>query len=206
MRKRYFLNFFFLAFVFTVITININYKIKGLQSINNYEIETKCVEQTSCLTEQLSEEKLSSESDLFLDTDEVVEVFNSKNNTQISLTKEDVDLMAKVVFAESKGEPFSGKVAVASVILNRVMSSNFPDSVEEVIKQKNAFSCVKNGEINVVPNSDSYKAVIDALKGNDPTSEALYFYNPKIATCSWMKDIQKSDTRNIGQHVFFNIN
>lgn len=206
MRKRYFLNFFFFTFIFAVITININYKIKGLQSITNYEIDNHYIDKASCLTEQLSIEKISNESDLFLDTNEVVQVFNSKYNTQISLTKEDVDLMAKVVFAESKGEPFSGKVAVASVILNRVISSNFPNSIEGVIKQRNAFSCVKNGVIDVVPNSDSYKAVIDALKGNDPTSEALYFYNPKIATCSWMKDIKKSDTQSIGQHIFFNIN
>ena len=133
---------------------------------------------------------------------EVVEVFNH-NNSLIYLTEEDLNLMAKIVYAESKGEPYEGKVAVASVILNRVLSPGFPNSIKEVIFQPNAFSCVINGEINVVSNDECLNAVYDALKGNDPTNEALFFYNPSIATCSWMKDIEKTDSKAIGQHLFF---
>jgi len=69
--------------------------------------------------------------------------------------------------------------------------------------QKNAFSCVVNGEINVTPNEASYAAVYDAIKGVDPTNEALFFYNPSIATCSWMKNVEKKKVTNIGHHVFF---
>lgn len=133
----------------------------------------------------------------------VIEVFNYNNNF-IYLTEEDLNLMAKIVYAESKGEPYEGKVAVASVILNRVLSPGFPDSIKDVIFQPNAFSCVVNGEINGTPNDECFNAVYDAIKGNDPTNEALFFYNPSIATCSWMKEIEKTDSKSIGQHLFFN--
>ncbi len=122
---------------------------------------------------------------------EVVAVFQSSNST-ISLTKDDIYLMSQVVYAESKGEPFDGKIAVASVILNRTTDSQFPDTIHGVITQKNAFSCVRNGKIDVVPDGDSYNAVLKAIEGYDPTDEALYFYNPKIATCSWMKGVEKT--------------
>ncbi|WP_420825935.1 cell wall hydrolase [Clostridium taeniosporum] len=113
--------------------------------------------------------------------------------------------MAKLVYAESIGEPYDGKVAVASVVLNRVMSPNFPNSIREVIFQKNAFSCVKNGKIKANPNQTCYNAVYDAIKGYDPTNEALFFYNPSTATCAWMHQTQKQDTKTIGHHTFFKI-
>ena len=138
-------------------------------------------------------------------SNEVVAVFKNSNST-IPLTKDDIYLMSQVVYAESKGEPFDGKVAVASVILNRTTDSHFPNTVQDVITQKNAFSCVRNGKIDTVPDSDSYNAVIKAIEGNDPTNKALYFYNPKIATCSWMKNVEKTGIKSIGQHVFFNVN
>ena len=111
--------------------------------------------------------------------------------------------MAKLVYAESRGEPFEGKVAVASVVLNRVMISQFPNSIREVIFQKNAFSCVKNNEIIANPDQDCYNAVYEAIKGVDPTNNAIFFYNPKISTCSWMKSTEKNDVKTIGNHVFF---
>ncbi len=137
--------------------------------------------------------------------EESIQVF-SQNDKIIYLTKEDLDLMSKIVYAESKGEPYEGKVAVASVILNRVLSPEFPNSIKEVILQPKAFSCVVNGEINVSPTEECYNAVYDAIEGNDPTNEALFFYNPAIATCSWMQDIEKKNLKAIGQHLFFSVN
>jgi N-acetylmuramoyl-L-alanine amidase len=136
---------------------------------------------------------------------QVVEVFNYNDN-KIFLTESDINLMAQVVYAESKGEPYEGKVAVASVILNRVLSPGFPNSIKEVIYQPNAFSCIVDGEISVTPTEECYNAVYEAIKGNDPTNEALFFYNPETATCSWMTSIEKSDSRSIGRHLFFNTN
>ena len=113
--------------------------------------------------------------------------------------------MAKLVYAESIGEPYAGKVAVASVVLNRTMDPHFPNTIRDVILQKNAFSCVKNGKINANPNQDCYNAVYDAIKGADPTNDALFFYNPSIATCNWMRDTEKFNQTTIGHHTFFKI-
>lgn len=204
MRKRLFLNFFFFSFALIVITTINSHKALGLSRINQEEMETKYIYTTPTTIKPLANADKANDAELFLEATEVVEVFNS-STTKIYLTESDIDLMAKVVFAESKGEPYNGKVAVASVILNRATSSKFPNTVEGVIVQKNAFSCVKNGVINVVPDSDSYNAVKEAIRGNDPTGEALYFYNPKIATCNWMKGVEKCDVTTIGAHEFFNI-
>lgn len=135
---------------------------------------------------------------------EVLEVFNH-NAKQLYITGEDIDLMARLVSAESIGEPYSGKVAVASVVLNRTVNSTFPNTIKGVIFQKNAFSCVKNGQIRAVPNQDCYNAVYDAIKGNDPTNDALYFYNPSTATCNWMKQTPKVNEKTIGHHTFFRV-
>lgn len=145
------------------------------------------------------------DSTLFNQQDEVVQVFNYHEKT-IYITQNDIHLMAKVVYAESNCEPFEGKVAVASVILNRLKYPEFPKTVEGVVKQKGAFSCVRNGAIDVVPDESSYKAVFQALQGEDPTEKAVFFYNPKIATSQWMKNISKSNVRTIGNHVFFVVN
>ncbi|WP_251860757.1 cell wall hydrolase [Clostridium sp. Marseille-Q2269] len=128
-------------------------------------------------------------------------------NKNIYLTKDDIYLMAQVVQAESESEPFEGKVAVASVILNRTVSPGFPKSIDSVIKQKNAFSCLnKNGSISRIPDESSFRAVEEALKGKDPTNSSLYFYNPKISTCNWMINVSKNDRKTIGNHVFFKTN
>lgn len=148
-------------------------------------------------------------------TPKAKKTFNlNSNSTQVInyvgkklyINKKDIDLMAKVVRSESESEPFKGKIAVASVILNRTINPEFPNTIESVIKERGAFSCVdKNG--NVIKNADksSYDAVMKALQGKDPTNKALFFYNPKIATSRWMKNANKNNKKNIGNHVFFNI-
>jgi len=146
--------------------------------------------------------------DLYKEKIEAVAVFNGSNDS-IYVTDEDIYLMSQVVYAESCGEPASGKLAVASVILNRARGGGFPKSISGVINQKNAFSCVKQGKVihngkqDFVPDSASYTAVLDALKGNDPTDKAVFFYNPEISTSQWMKDIKKANIKTIGNHVFF---
>ncbi|NLZ49886.1 MAG: cell wall hydrolase [Clostridiales bacterium] len=137
--------------------------------------------------------------------DKKQQMFNYKNK-QVYLSDDDIYLISQVICAESAGEPFEGKVAVASVILNRLIHPEFPDTVEGVIKQKSAFSCVKNGVIKVKPTDECYKALYTALKGNDPTNEAVFFYNPDIATSKWMINVKKSNVKPIGNHVFFVVN
>ncbi len=144
----------------------------------------------------------NSSTELFKQSSEVAQVFKTSSH-EYYLSQKDIHLMAQIVHAESKGEPFEGKVAVASVILNRLGYPEFPKSIEGVIMQKNAFSCVHNGKINVTPDSSSYRAVLEALKGKDPTQKAVFFYNPKTATSQWMKNITKKSVIRIGNHVFF---
>ena len=92
--------------------------------------------------------------------------------------KGDVYLLARVVYGEARGEPYKGKVAVASVVLNRVESSLFPNSVSKVVYQKNAFSIVADGQINYTPDQDALKAARDAMNGWDPSGGAIFYYNP----------------------------
>lgn len=136
--------------------------------------------------------------DLFIIDSEAAQVFKSFN-----ITNDDIYLMAQVVYCESRGEAFDGKVAVASVILNRLVSSEFPDTVSEVIFQPNAFSCIKGSKINVKPDEDSFDAVYKALSGMDPTSDSTFFYNPSISTSAWTNKVSKKDTVRIGKHIFF---
>ena len=112
----------------------------------------------------------------------------------------DLNLLARAVYAEARGEPYTGQVAVAAVILNRVRSSSFPNTISGVIYQPWAFTCVNDGQINLSPNATAIKAAQDALNGWDPTYGCLFYYNPKTATNSWIR--QKEVRLTIGRHVF----
>lgn len=112
----------------------------------------------------------------------------------------DIELMAKLVYAESRGEPFEGQVAVASVVLNRVKDSRFPNTVPGVIYQPGAFSPVQNGQLYQKPNATAYKAVDNAVKGWDASGGAIYFFNPNTATSSWIWSRQI--VKKIGDHYF----
>ncbi|WP_026883237.1 cell wall hydrolase [Clostridium akagii] len=139
---------------------------------------------------------------LYHEKTDTVEVFNTEGRA-FAITSDDINLMAKVVYKESNAEPYEGKVAVASVILNRLKNNEFPKSIDGVIKQKYAFSCVIDGQIDAEPNKTCYDAVYAALGGNDPTANALYFYNPKLSKSTWMDAIKKYNVKPIGNHVFF---
>ncbi len=112
----------------------------------------------------------------------------------------DAYLLARLVYAEARGEPYVGQVAVAAVVLNRVRSSSFPNTISGVIYQPWAFSVVNDGQINLTPNQTAINAASDAMNGWDPTYGCLYYYNPATATNSWIK--QKPIHLTIGQHVF----
>ena len=122
----------------------------------------------------------------------------------ISLSNEEKDLFARLVEAEAKGESYEGKVAVATVVLNRLESPEFPDSVtnviNEVVGSAYAFSPVQNGEINKPASDDSKKAVDEALTRKDRLQDCIYFYNPEIATDTWITTREVVTT--IGNHVF----
>lgn len=114
------------------------------------------------------------------------------------------DLMARLVSAEAKGEPYAGKVAVATVILNRLDNKDFPDSIKDVIYQKDngyyAFTPVQNGTINDSADAESKKAVTEAIASRGLGQGSLYFYNPKTSTSDWI--FSRKVTIKIGNHTF----
>ena len=109
-------------------------------------------------------------------------------------------LLGRLVHGEARGEPYVGKVAVAAVVLNRVRSSSFPNTIAGVIYQAGAFDAVSDGQINLTPDEDSLRAARDALNGWDPTGGCLYYYNPVTSTNQWIwtRQVQLS----IGKHNF----
>ncbi|RDY26185.1 cell wall hydrolase [Romboutsia weinsteinii] len=125
---------------------------------------------------------------------------NQQNKEVISITNEELLLLSKLVAGEARGESYEGQVAVAAVVINRVRDSRFPGTIEGVIYQKNAFSVVADGSINMNPTESAYKAAQQALYGLDPTNKAVYFWNPDIATCKWIKTLDPY--MRIGNHVF----
>lgn len=112
----------------------------------------------------------------------------------------DISLMAKAVYGEARGEPYTGQVAVAAVILNRVRSASFPNTVSGVIFQSGAFTAVADGQIWLTPNDTAYRAVRDAINGWDPSGEAMYYFNPQTATSAWIWT--RPQIKQIGRHIF----
>ena len=112
----------------------------------------------------------------------------------------DVNLLARLIYGEARGESYTGQVAVAAVVLNRVKSASFPNTISAVIYQPYAFSVVNDGQINLTPNQTAINAAKDAINGWDPTGGALYYYNPAKATSSWI--YTREVTVTIGNHVF----
>ena len=117
-----------------------------------------------------------------------------------SIISADHRLLAKLVYAEARGESYKGQVAVAAVVLNRVASASFPNTISGVIYQSGAFSCVSNGSINNTPDSTAIRAALDALNGWDPTGGCLYYYNPKATRDKWIRT--RTVKTVIGNHSF----
>lgn len=117
-----------------------------------------------------------------------------------SYNESETYLLGRLVHGEARGEPYVGKVAVAAVVLNRVKSPSFPNTISGVIYQSGAFDAVSDGQINLTPDEDSLRAARDALNGWDPTGGCLYYYNPATATNGWIwsRTVQLS----IGKHNF----
>lgn len=113
---------------------------------------------------------------------------------------EDVRLLASIIHGEARGEPYEGQVAVGAVVLNRVASPNFPNTIADVIYQPGAFDAVADKQFYLTPNETAIRAAKDALAGWDPTNGALYYWNPQTATSRWIWSVPI--TSSIGRHVF----
>ncbi len=131
-----------------------------------------------------------------------LESLGIKEETSESTTNNsnDLNLLARIIHGEARGEEYVGQVAIGAVVLNRVKNSNFPNTVAGVIYQSGAFDAVADGQINLEPDDSAKKAAQDALNGWDPTLGAIYYFNPATATNKWIWS--RPETITIGRHRF----
>ena len=129
-------------------------------------------------------------------------IYNSSNSSSSSSSSNssNVNLLARLIYGEARGEPYTGQVAVGAVVMNRVKSSSFPNTISGVIYQSGAFDAVRDGQINLSPNSTAIKAAQDAINGWDPSYGAIYYFNPSTATNKWIWS--RPMTVTIGRHRF----
>lgn len=127
-------------------------------------------------------------------------IYNSSSSSSSSSNSNNVNLLAKLIYGEARGEPYTGQVAVGAVVMNRVKSSSFPNSVSGVIYQSGAFDAVRDGQINLSPDATAKKAAQDAINGWDPSYGAIYYFNPSTATNKWIWS--RPMTVTIGRHRF----
>ena len=125
---------------------------------------------------------------------------SSSSGSSSSTNSNDLNLLARVVYGEARGEPYAGQVAVAAVTLNRVKSSSFPNTLAGVVYQSGAYDAVRDGQINLTPDSTAKKAAQDAMNGWDPSYGAIYYFNPATATNKWIWS--RPMTVTIGNHRF----
>lgn len=119
---------------------------------------------------------------------------------KVSVNKEEMQMLAQLVYSEARGEPYVGQVAVAAVALNRLQSKDFPKTIEGVIFEPLAFTAVDDGQYWLTPNKTAYRAVWDAVRGWDPTNNSLYYFNPVTATSKWIWT--RTQVKQIGKHIF----
>ena len=126
---------------------------------------------------------------------------NGQSQTQTNkFSDADVQLLARLIYGEARGESYVGQVAVGAVVMNRIKSASFPNTMSGVIYQSYAFTAVDDGQINLTPNATAKKAAQDAINGWDPSYGALYYYNPATATSQWI--FSRPTLVTIGNHVF----
>lgn len=127
-------------------------------------------------------------------------IYNSTSSNNTTASTSNLNLLSRLVYSEARGEPYTGQVAVAAVVLNRVSSSAFPNTIAGVIYQSGAFDAVSDGQINLKPDNTAIKAAQDALNGWDPSYGAIYYFNPNTATSAWIWS--RPLTVVIGNHRF----
>lgn len=125
---------------------------------------------------------------------------NNPSSSSGGYSSSDYQLLARLISAEARGEPYIGQVAVGAVVLNRVEHPSFPNSISGVIYQKNAFTCINDGQFDKPVADSAYSAARDALNGMDPSGGAIYYFNPSTATSKWIWS--RPLIKTIGKHRF----
>jgi len=127
-------------------------------------------------------------------------IYTTGSSSSSGFSDSDINLLARLIYGEARGESYVGQVAVGAVVMNRIKSASFPNTMSGVIYQSYAFTAVNDGQINLTPNATARKAALDAINGWDPTYGAIYYYNPAVATSQWI--FTRQTTVTIGNHVF----
>lgn len=125
---------------------------------------------------------------------------SSSSSSSSSSYNSNLNLLSRVIYGEARGEPYTGQVAVGAVAMNRIKSSSFPNTLSGVVYQSGAFDAVKDGQVNLTPDSTARKAAQDAMNGWDPSYGAIYYFNPSTATNKWIWS--RPMTVTIGKHRF----
>lgn len=126
---------------------------------------------------------------------------NSRSDLKSEIKDEEVEMLARIISGEARGEPILGQIAVGAVVINRVKSNSFPDSIEGVIFQEGQFIAIEDGYYDLTPTQSSYQAALRAIEGEDPSQGAYYFFNPTTAKTLWWLN-SRTKTVEIGNHVF----
>ena len=127
-------------------------------------------------------------------------IMTSSSSNSTTNNSSNLNLLARLIYGEARGESYTGQVAVGAVVLNRVKSSSFPNTLSGVVYQSGAFDAVRDGQINLTPDSTAKKAAQDAMNGWDPSYGAIYYFNPATATNKWIWS--RPMTVTIGRHRF----
>jgi N-acetylmuramoyl-L-alanine amidase len=123
-----------------------------------------------------------------------------KTLKKYTLNQKEMDVLARIIYSEARGESYKGQVAVGAVVMNRIQSGKFPNNIYDVVFQPGAFTAVADGQYWLTPNKTAYLAAQDVLRGWDPTYNALYYFNPNTATSAWIWS--RPQTVRIGNHIF----
>jgi len=192
-------------------SLNIAMAVPANMNNDAMQIEMQDANVTEIAEQQLEDSNPVSEQEE-INADQTVAVqpisqSNPERNNQDSVSRSsnhysrhNLDSLARLVYGEARGEPFVGQVAIAAVVLNRVESDKFGDTINEVIFEPGAFTAVSDGQYYLQPNEQAYKAAQAALNGWDPTNNAIYYWNPATATSKWIWS--RPITVTIGKHVF----
>lgn len=127
-------------------------------------------------------------------------ISSTTQSSQANKNNSDYKLLARIISAEARGEPYLGQVAVGAVVMNRVEHPSFPDSIAGVVYQPGAFTAINDGQINQPIADSAYRAATEALNGSDPSGGALYYYNPKKTSNKWIRS--RPVIKAIGDHLF----
>lgn len=138
--------------------------------------------------------------DYGLSADGIVGERTWKALKRVSVNRQELDMLAKLIYGEARGESYKGQVAVGAVVMNRVKSEKFPNTIGQVIFEPRAFTAIDDGQYWLTPNATAYKAALDAVRGWDPSHGSLFYFNPETATSAWIWSRPQKVT--IGSHIF----